>query len=113
MASHSLTTNKLLAWINASTGSNIVLAATPNTDSLTLLQECLDAAIAHVETICRLPEVYPVEVERAILMLAVRLWERRLSPSGIVTDEFGTTRVGSRDPDIGDLLAPYRRWNFA
>lgn len=107
-----LTTQDLLNWLSASTNSNVVLAATPDATTTQLLQDCLDAAIAQIETYCTLPVTYPVEVEQAILMQASRLWNRRKTPDGISMGDFGVVRVGSYDSDIEGLLAPYRRWSW-
>lgn len=108
-----LTTTTLINWINANTGASIVFAATPSTESLALLQLCLDAATASIESLCNLPETYPVDVELAILMHAARLWDRRRSPDGIAgASEFGVVRVSSFDSAVEALLEPYRRWSF-
>lgn len=51
----------------------------------------------------------PAEVEQAALMLAARLFKRRTSPEGIITNsDFGMLRVGRVDPDVQALLSPYR-----
>lgn len=107
-----LTTSDLIAWLNANTGTNVVIASTPNSATLELMQLCLDSAVANVEALCTLPETYPVDVELAILMHAARLWTRRTSPDGIAT-EFGVVRVSRFDPHVEGLLEPYRAWRFA
>ena len=107
-----LTTTILLKWINASTSSSVSIAATPDSETLALMEQCIDAAINSVEAYCSVPDVYPVAVEQAVLMLASRLWDRRKTPNGISMGDFGVVRVGSYDADIEALLAPYRNWNF-
>ena len=107
-----LTTTQVLNWLNASTNSNAVVAATPDANTLSLLQDCLDAAVASVESYCTLPVTYPGEVEQAILMLTARLWDRRKSSNGLAMGEFGVVRVGAYDPDVERLLEPYRRFSF-
>ena len=107
-----LTVSHLLSWISASTSSSVVLAATPDSTTISLIKDCLDAAVATVESYCNLPVTYPVEVEQAILMVAARLWDRRKTSNGLAMGEFGAVRVGSFDPDVDMLLAPYKRWSF-
>lgn len=54
----------------------------------------------------------PAAVKKATLIMASRLFKRRLSPEGILggLEGFGAVRVGTRlDPDVEMLLAPYRR----
>lgn len=110
---HSLTVSTVISWLAANTNSELVIAATPSTDSLALLQRCLDAAVANVETSHNLPATYPVDVEQAILMLTSRLWLRRDTPNGISSfGDFGAVRVTNYDPDINLLLEPYKRWSF-
>lgn len=107
-----LTVSDIQDWISAATGSSVVLAATPTAETLALLQNCLDSSIASIERYCNLPDVYPVEVEQAILMQAARLWDRRKTANGISAGDFGAVRVGTYDADVEALLAPYRRWSF-
>lgn len=107
-----LTTTDVLNWLNASTNSNAVVAATPDATTLSLIQGCLDSAIASVESYCTLPVTYPVEVEQAILMLAARLWDRRKTSNGLAMGEFGFVRVGAYDPDVEKLLEPHKRFSF-
>lgn len=55
---------------------------------------------------------YPSSVKQAALVQAARLWKRKDSPEGVVGgfDQFGAVRVGTRvDPDVEQLLGPYRR----
>lgn len=107
-----LTVSDLTNWLSASTNSNVVLATSPDTNTTALLQNCLDSAIAQIEAYCNLPVTYPVEIEQAILMQATRLWNRRKTADGLSMGEFGAVRVGSYDPDIEALLAPFRRWSW-
>lgn len=113
--SHTLTASKLINWINANTGSNLVSAATPSSDSLALIQQCLDAAIAQVEAYCNLPETYPVDVELAILKHAASLWESRKTPNGLaMLEDFGAVRVPSAfSTDVRQMLEYYRAWRFS
>lgn len=56
-------------------------------------------------------EAPPDEVVQATLLLALRLFQRKDAPFGIVgSGELGQMRaVVSMDPDVKSLLAPYRR----
>lgn len=52
----------------------------------------------------------PDPVTRAAIIWAVRLVNRRSSPTGIMGfGEFGGVRLSTMDPDVRALLAPYRR----
>lgn len=52
----------------------------------------------------------PAPVERAALIWAIRLVNRRSTPTGVVGfGEFGGVRLTTIDPDVKSLLAPYRR----
>lgn len=54
----------------------------------------------------------PTPIKKATLVMAARLYKRRYSPEGVLGgfDSFGPVRVGSRlDPDVAQLLAPYRK----
>lgn len=51
----------------------------------------------------------PAPVKRAALLWGSRLWNRKSSPSGVVGfGEFGAVRLTKIDPDVSELLAPYR-----
>lgn len=70
-----------------------------------LLQQGLDAAKAWVT-----PRVYDTkwladEVQEATLLLASRLYKRRLSPEGVAGwADLGVVRITAQDPDIDRLL---------
>lgn len=52
----------------------------------------------------------PDAVKRAAVIWAVRLVNRRSSPTGVMGfGEFGGIRLSTMDPDVKALLAPYRR----
>lgn len=54
--------------------------------------------------------VVPDEVRQACLILAARLYARRNTPEGVLGQaEWGVVRVGRADPDVVELLLPYRR----
>lgn len=56
-------------------------------------------------------ETPPDDIKMATLLLAQRLWKRKDTPFGIVgSSDFGQLRVLTRiDPDVRQLLRPYRR----
>jgi len=110
---HTLTVSTVINWISANTNTDLVIAATPSAESLALLQRCLDAAVANVESSHTLPATYTTDIELAILMLTSRLWLRRDTPNGISSfGDYGAVRVTNYDPDINLLLEPYKRWSF-
>ena len=52
----------------------------------------------------------PTPIKRAALLWALRLVDRRQTPSGVMGfGEFGGIRLGTIDPDVKALLAPFRR----
>jgi hypothetical protein len=52
----------------------------------------------------------PDDVQEACLIKAAALYERRNSPGGVAgVDGFGVVRIGRSDPDVVELLGPYRR----
>lgn len=52
----------------------------------------------------------PADVKRAAMLWAIRLVNRRSTPTGVVGfGEFGGVRLSTIDPDVRALLAPYRR----
>lgn len=52
----------------------------------------------------------PIPIKEANLLLAARLYKRREAPFGILqSTDLGTfTRLSKEDPDVANLLAPYR-----
>tara|TARA_R110000764_G_scaffold9483_2_gene30453 strand:- start:969 stop:1622 length:654 start_codon:yes stop_codon:yes gene_type:complete len=56
----------------------------------------------------------PTAVVQACVILSSRIFKRNDSPTGVMGfGDLGIIRVGFRDPDIDQLLAPYRRMRFA
>jgi hypothetical protein len=58
---------------------------------------------------------YPQPVVRACEIQAARLFQRAKAPFGVIGNaEFGPVRLRARiDPDVEDLLAPYKLWSPA
>lgn len=99
-----------------------------NTDQVDLLEDCLNAAIAHIGWRCDgelsliqdtadpyyYDEIVPPDLFEATLILTSRLFRRRLSPEGVAGfGDFGAVRVIAKDPDIEMLITPYVSWGFA
>lgn len=56
----------------------------------------------------------PAAVQKATLLIAARLYARRLSPEGIIgSQDWGGIRVARIDPDVLGLLSPYMLPGFA
>jgi hypothetical protein len=52
----------------------------------------------------------PVQVEEATLLRAVALFKRKNAPYGVADfGEFGPIRITRADPDVIDLLSPFRK----
>jgi hypothetical protein len=112
MAYSTLTVSTVIDWLDANT-NGFDIAATPSSETLALMQRCLDAAVANVEATHTLPATPNTDIELAIIMLASRWWLRRNTPNGISSfGDFGAVRVTNYDPDITMLLAPYKLWEF-
>lgn len=53
----------------------------------------------------------PEQVQVASLLRAAALWKRKDAPFGVAGfGEYGALRITKTDPDIVDLLAPFRRY---
>lgn len=83
-----------------------------------VLAACLEAAGAWVYDRVRPSTVHTPEVVQAVLLLASRLFKRRLSPEGVASwDDLGVIRVLSRDPDVERLIEQHidaaRVWGVA
>src|SRR4029079_17975124 len=82
------------------------------------LSTCLEAAGAWVyDRVCA-SDVRDPEVVQAVLLLASRLYKRRLSPEGVAGwDDAAAVRVISRDPDVDRLIEQhvdaYQVWGIA
>lgn len=56
--------------------------------------------------------VVPPEVEEACLLRAAAIFKRSEAVFGIAGfGEFGVVRIGRQDPDVVELLSPYRRYD--
>lgn len=86
------------------------------------LEACLAAAIdflshrCYIEYTTDTPPAAIVSdaVRRACVMLTARLFKRRSSVEGVAGfGDLGAVRVSSVDPDIEQLIAPYRDWGIA
>lgn len=52
----------------------------------------------------------PVEIKDATLILATKLFKRKDAPQGIVGfGDMGGMRLSANDPDVTNLIAPYRK----
>ena len=73
-----------------------------------VLSQCLEAAGAWTYDRVRSDSVRKPEIVQAVLLLAARLYKRRLSPEGVAGwEDLGAVRVVARDPDIERLIEQY------
>jgi len=89
-----------------------------STEDDKLLAICLEAAGAWIYDRVRASDVRHPDVAQAVLLLAARLYKRRLSPEGVAGwDDMGPMRVVSRDPDVDRLIEQhvdaYKVWGIA
>jgi hypothetical protein len=74
--------------------------------SNTNLARSLDAATEWVADRVSVQRFERPEVQEAIILLASRLYKRRMSPEGVAGfGDMGVVRILARDPDIALLLA--------
>jgi hypothetical protein len=74
------------------------------------------SAVTHTDGQILYEQGFPGEVIESTLLLAARAWKRKDSPYGPVAGVggLGAIRVATgRDPDLEDLLAPFRRLTAA
>lgn len=82
----------------------MMIGATSTADDR-ILGQCLDAANAWIVDRVRSSATHTPEVVQATLLLAARLYKRRLSPEGVAGwEDLGAVRVVARDPDIDRLI---------
>lgn len=55
----------------------------------------------------------PTAVKQACIILSMRQFKRYDTPLGITFDELGAMRVGRVDPDIQNLLSPFKKVRMA
>lgn len=71
-----------------------------------VLQIALDAANRFVSNEVYAADVATEDVQTATLMIASRLYKRRLSVEGVAGwNDLGVVRIMARDPDVDVLLA--------
>lgn len=109
-----LTPSKLIAYIAADVTAGATIPATPNSDTLDLLQQCIDAAVEQLEQNYTLPAMYTAAVEQAILIQSMGNWLDRNSANGIVAfAELGAVRAPRTEhPAIGRLLGHLKQFRF-
>lgn len=78
-------------------------------------QLCIDAVEEKLVRRYNLPAVWTHDIRLAAMMVAGRLYQRSQAPNGVANfgESGGQITVQSFDPDVADLLSPYRRWGFA
>jgi hypothetical protein len=82
-----------------------VMLSVQSTKDDAILTMCLQSAGDWVYDRVLSDRIYRAEVQQAVLMLASRLYKRRLSPEGVAGwEDLGAVRIIARDPDIDRLL---------
>lgn len=76
--------------------------------SLDSIEGVLAAEVADQARRCRV-EPYTDALASALVRRVQRALAMRNLPLGVIQDETGSTRVGSTDPEVRRLEAPYRR----
>ena len=70
-----------------------------------VLEQSLAAATDFIAERCYVESVPTDSVQQATLLLASRLYKRRLSPEGVAGwNDVGVVRITATDPDISRLL---------
>lgn len=80
-------------------------------DNDALVGVVLAAVVDHLATKYDVPAEYPDAVALAVRIQVARWWKRRDAPGGTVEvgPDGAVVRVGF-DPDLTDILGPYRRY---
>ncbi|GAA0978222.1 hypothetical protein ENKNEFLB_02829 [Nocardioides aquaticus] len=73
-----------------------------------VIQDVYEAEVADQSRRCRV-EPYNAALASALVRRVSRSLAMRNLPLGVLQDETGATRVGSVDPEVRRLEAPYRR----
>lgn len=94
------------------------MIGTKSTSDDGVLSQCLTAATAWIRDRILPSDLDHPEVTQATLLLAARLYKRRLSPEGVAGwSDLGVIRVVARDPDIERLIEQhidaYKAWGIA
>ena len=103
-----ISADDVLEWLVSSTGATVP-PTSPEDEAL--LGRVVGAVIAHIAHTHELPaDVEQADDwDQAHIMQAARLWDRRNTPNGIGGfGDFGAVRISRLDPDVAELLAPYR-----
>jgi hypothetical protein len=58
-------------------------------------------------------DAVPTAIKQACIILSMRQFKRYDTPLGITFDELGAMRVGRVDPDIQNLLSPFKKLRMA
>lgn len=72
------------------------------------IQDVYDAEVADQASRCRV-DPYNAALAAALVRRVSRSLAMRNLPLGVLQDETGATRVGSVDPEVRRLEAPYRK----
>jgi hypothetical protein len=86
-----------------------------DTEDDVVLEQSLNAALAHLDLIVSYPDdSFTDALTEAVFLVTQRLAARRNSPEGIVGlsgigGDFVGARVPFTDPDVMQLIAPYRQ----
>jgi hypothetical protein len=89
-----------------------VVGATSTRDD-DLLGWALDAATTQVVNRVYARDFHLDDVQEGILLMASRLYKRRLSPEGVAGwNEMGVVKIVGNDPDISALIAPHEDFSL-
>lgn len=83
-----------------------------NGETEVLMQRIIDAVEAGLTAFYDIPATPTSDITQAIIMQSLKYWNRRKNIDGVIS--FGETaiRVNQFDPDVKNLLAPYRTFRI-
>lgn len=94
-----------MAGVRADLDALRVMLGQQGTGDDRVLSQCLTAADAWIHGRVRTASYHAPDVVQATLLLAARLYKRRLSPEGVAGwEDVGAVRVVPRDPDVDRLI---------
>lgn len=77
-------------------------------EDVAAIESAYDAELVDQASRCRV-EPYTAALASALVRRVGRSVEMQNLPLGVLSDELGSTRIGSTDPEVRRLESPYRR----
>lgn len=86
----------LIAWLG--------LGTQLSDQDTTALNDAIATAVDVVESRVSFTDEYPTAVRLAVLITGARYYQRRFTPGGTISNDFGVIRVNGIDQDVENLI---------